>query len=81
MSDTSEHPTRTRTVLSGDTIVEMEIPICGAPCHYGGLSATRKYSKSELGWMWHCNRQVKVPGTRCYQHRSTPSAVRIDQVD
>lgn len=46
-----------------------EVPICAAPCHYGGLSAARKYSRSELGWMWHCNRRVNVAGQRCYQHR------------
>lgn len=42
---------------------------CGAPCHYGGLSMARKYSRSDLGVMWHCNRRVKGGG-RCWQHRS-----------
>jgi hypothetical protein len=42
--------------------------ICGAECHYGGLSAARKYSSSDLGWMWHCNRRVRAAGDRCYQH-------------
>jgi hypothetical protein len=48
--------------------------ICGAPCHYGGLSATRKYPHSELGWIWHCNRHVGKPGDRCWQHPVTGSA-------
>jgi len=46
-----------------------EQPICGAPCHYGNVAATRKYSKAELGWMWHCNRAVKVEGQHCWQHK------------
>lgn len=41
---------------------------CDVPCYYGGLSAARKFTKSELGHMWHCNRRVKNPGDRCYQH-------------
>ena len=45
-----------------------ERQICGAPCRHGGLSAARKYSRSELGWMWHCNRRVGKPGDRCWQH-------------
>lgn len=44
-------------------------PICGEPCHYGGLSAARKYSRAELGWMWHCNRRVRTDGDKCWQHR------------
>lgn len=44
-------------------------PICDAPCFYGGIAATRKYSKAELGHMWHCNRKVKVAGERCWQHK------------
>lgn len=48
----------------------VEVPMCAAPCHYGGLSAARKYSRSELGWMWHCNRRVSEVGQRCYQHRA-----------
>lgn len=41
---------------------------CDEPCHYGGLSAARKYSASELGHMGHCNRIVKNQGDRCYKH-------------
>lgn len=48
-------------------------PICGAPCHYGGLEMTRRRSKSDLGWMWHCNRRVKTEGDRCYQHKERHS--------
>lgn len=44
-------------------------PICGARCYYGGKSAARKFSRSELGWMGHCNRRVPVAGDRCFQHR------------
>lgn len=47
----------------------MNKAICNAPCHYGGLSAARKYSRSELGHMWHCNRVVKNEGDRCWQHK------------
>jgi hypothetical protein len=43
-------------------------PICGEPCYYGGLSAARKYSSTDLGWMGHCNRRVKNDGDRCAQH-------------
>lgn len=42
--------------------------VCGAPCYYGGVAATRKYSKADLGWMWHCNRKTK-DGARCARHR------------
>jgi hypothetical protein len=49
-----------------------ERPICGVPCHDGGVKAARKYSSSDLGWMWHCNRRVKNAGDRCYQHKTTP---------
>lgn len=49
-------------------------PICDAPAHYGGLSATRKYSSADLGHMWHCNRRVKVEGSRCWQHQDVPSS-------
>ena len=47
--------------------------ICGYPCYYGGLSATRKYSASEMGWLWHCNRKV-TDGGRCWQHRDKGAA-------
>lgn len=43
-------------------------PICGAPCPHGGASAARKFSRSELGWMGHCNRRVQNFGDRCFQH-------------
>jgi len=43
--------------------------ICGASCHYGGLSANRKHSAAPLGWMWHRNRAVVSEGARCYQHK------------
>ncbi|SUE16616.1 Uncharacterised protein [Rhodococcus gordoniae] len=35
---------------------------CNAPCHSGGIAATRKYSKAKLGRMWHCNRRVRNEG-------------------
>lgn len=44
-------------------------PICGQECHYGGLSMARKYAHTDLGHMWRCNRYVKSPGDRCWQHR------------
>ena len=43
-------------------------PVCGAPCHWGGLALARRSSKSDLGWMWHCNRRVRAAGDRCWQH-------------
>ena len=39
------------------------------PCHYGGLSAARKYSATDLGYIWRCNRVVSESGQRCYQHK------------
>lgn len=46
----------------------MTTPTCGAPCPYGGLSATRKYSNVDFGWMGRCNRRVSFEGARCWQH-------------
>lgn len=51
----------------------MSAPICGAPCQYGGISATRKYARADMGWMWHCNRRVKAEGQRCWQHKAVSS--------
>ena len=50
--------------------------ICGAPCHYGGLSAASKHSRSELGWMWHCNRKVQTAGAHCWQHQPDDDSPR-----
>lgn len=47
--------------------------VCGVPCHYGGLSAARKYSRADLGRMWHCNRPVKSENETCFQHRTPPT--------
>lgn len=43
-------------------------PVCYAPARYGGLSAARKYSRADLGYIWTCNRPVLTWGLRCYQH-------------
>jgi hypothetical protein len=43
-------------------------PICGAPAHYGGLSATRKYASTDLGYQGTCNQVVKAIGDRCWRH-------------
>ena len=43
-------------------------PVCFVPCHYGGMSAARKYSGTPLGYAWRCNRRVRAWGLRCYQH-------------
>lgn len=59
------HPIRVLTAATGE---KREVPICGAPCRFGGLSPARKYSRVDLGVMWHCNRIVKEPGQRCWQH-------------
>lgn len=52
-------------------ITQKEAIICDTPCHYGGLSAARKYSRSEFGKIWHCNRRVKNVGDKCYQHKGS----------
>lgn len=57
-----------RAITKRGQDTEIRVPICAAPCHYGGLSAARKYSRAELGWIWHCNRRVSTPGQRCWQH-------------
>lgn len=44
-------------------------PICGAPAHYGGLSAARKYANTDLGYQGTCNQVVKAIGDRCWRHR------------
>lgn len=43
-------------------------PVCYAPARYGGLSAARKYSRTDFGYIWTCNRPVTEWGLRCYQH-------------
>ena len=47
--------------------------ICGHPCPWGGTSAARKHSNSDLGWMGHCNRKVAVDSDRCGQHKAARS--------
>lgn len=57
-----------RSVVARTSGRLIQIPICGAPCHYGGRSMAREHSRAELGWMWHCNRRVSAAGQRCWQH-------------
>lgn len=44
-------------------------PICGVPCPDGGKAAARKYGRTDLGWMGHCNKRVPKEGDRCWHHR------------
>ena len=59
-----------RTITVADSGSSVQVPICGARCFYGGKSMARKHSKSDLGWMWHCNRRVARAGQRCWQHKT-----------
>ncbi|MFT7022438.1 MAG: hypothetical protein ACJA07_001522 [Rhodococcus sp. (in: high G+C Gram-positive bacteria)] len=69
--DVQPQPAPLRLKASGTRGAAMATarPICGAECHYGGLSSARKYASTELGWMWHCNRVVKAEGDRCWRHQ------------
>ena len=62
-------PADAKVVRADARAYATEKRICGAPCAYGGLEMARRRSKSDLGWMGHCNRRVKVPGAYCTQHR------------
>lgn len=77
-TEMAPHPMRRLTDKTGHTRVAA---ICGQPCHYGGLSPARKYSRTDLGWMWHCNRTVKTAGERCWQHRDRPTCRRAGEPD
>jgi hypothetical protein len=56
----------------------MAEPICGAPAPYGGTGAARKHSRSDLGWMGHCNQRVKAEGLRCWRHPNPITAVTLN---
>lgn len=69
MTDHPEPSQCWRTITDSATGLRAEVPICGTPCCYGGQSMARKYSRTDLGWMAHCNRRVGTAGQRCWQHK------------